>query len=69
MKLSELLNKNALNENSNITEDVLRQAMAESGKTRANDLKAYLKHKFPDMPFTAKELTAIVKEFRTTLDY
>jgi len=69
MKLGELLNKNTINENSNITEDVLRQAMAESGKTRANDLKAYLKYKFPDMPFTAKELTAIVKEFRTTLDY
>jgi len=62
MKLSELL----INE-STVTEDTLRQAMAESGKSSARDLKSYIQRRFPDAPFSAKEITAIVKEFRTTL--
>lgn len=61
MKLKDLLNE------STVTEDTLRQAMAESGKTKATDLKNYIKIRFPNHGFSPKEITAIVKDFRDTL--
>jgi len=50
-----------------VSEQKLREAMAMSGKTKASDLKNYIKVKFPDHGYTTKEITQIVKEFRETL--